>query len=106
MAAEHVGAPAVVGERRQRFDGMVFALAGAEIALQSPERGDHRGGHAELLFLAREQRLMLLDLRRTAREASRTREHLVGHFQEVLREEALSTIDIDDALIENEIGRS
>jgi hypothetical protein len=33
------------------------------------------------------------------------RQHLVRHFEEVLREEALSAVDVDDALIEDEIGR-
>jgi hypothetical protein len=33
------------------------------------------------------------------------RQHLVGNLQEVLGEEALPAVDIDDALIEHQIGR-
>ena len=104
MAAEHLRAAAVVGERRQRLDRLVLALAAAEIALESPERGDHRRRHAEFLFLAREQRLVLLDLGGAVREPS-AGQHLVGDLQEVLGEEALPAVDIDDALIEHQIGR-
>ena len=64
-----------------------------------------RRGHAEFFFLARKQGLMFFDLRRAAGEASRAREHPIGHFHEVLRKEALPAIDIDDALIEHEIRR-
>src|SRR5262245_57390485 len=32
--------------------------------------------------------------------------HRVGNFEEVLSEEALPAVDIDDALIEHQIGRS
>jgi hypothetical protein len=32
-------------------------------------------------------------------------QHLVGNLQEVLGEEALPAVDIDDALIEHQVGR-
>src|SRR4029434_1951126 len=60
MAAEHLRASAVVSERDKRLDGVVLALACAEVALQPPERGDDGGRHTEVLFLARKDRLMLL----------------------------------------------
>ena len=104
MAAEHVRAAAIVGQRRDRVDRMILALAGAEVALQSPECRDHRRRHAVVLHLALEQRPVLLDLVGAAGEAS-ARQHLVGHFEEGLREEASAAVDIDDALIEHEIGR-
>ena len=103
-AAEHVRAAAVIGERRQRFDRVVLALAGAEIAFQSPERGDHGGRHAEVLLLPRKQGLVLLDLGGAARQPP-ARQHLVGNLEEVLRKEFLSAVDADDALIEHQVGR-
>ena len=105
MAPEHVRAAAVEGERGERLERLVLALPAAEIALQPPEPGDDRGRHAELLLLAREHRLVFLDLGGTLLQPV-GRQHLVGEFQEVLREEALSAVDIDDALVENEVGRS
>ena len=104
VAAEHVGAAAVIGERGQRLDRLVLALAGAEIALQAPEGRDDGGRNAELLVFAREQCLVLLDLGGAAGAGVR-RQHLVGNFKEGLREEALSAVDIDDALVEHEVGR-
>ena len=104
MAAEHVAAPAVIGQRRQRLERLVLALAGAEIALQPPERGDDRGRHAVILLLAGEDRLEFLDLGH-ARGQPGAGQHLVGEFEEVLREEALPPVDADDALVEHQIGR-
>ena len=105
MTAEHVGAAAIIGQRGERFDRMILALAGAEIALQSPEGRDHRGRDAKVLVFAREQRLVLLDLRSAAGQAP-AGQHLVGDLEEVLREELLAAVDVDDALVEHEIGRS
>ena len=104
VPAEHVRAAAVIGERHQRFDRVVLALAGAEIAFQSPERGDHGGRHAEVLLLPRKQGLVLLDLGGAARQPP-ARQHLVGNLEEVLRKEFLSAVDADDALIEHQVGR-
>jgi len=103
MTPEHVRAPAVIGERGQRFDRLVLALPGAEIAFQSPECGDHRSWDAELLLFASKQCLILLDVRDAAGQAS-VAQHLVGYLNEVLGEETLAAVDIDDALIEHEIG--
>src|SRR5438128_448013 len=33
------------------------------------------------------------------------RNHLVRHFKEGLREESLTPVDVDDALVENHVGR-
>src|SRR5215831_13179057 len=105
MPAEHLRTAAVIGEGGERFYRLILALAGAEIAFQSPEGGDDGGRHAEVLFLARKGRLVLLHLRGAAGNASCGYQHLVGHFEEVLSEEALPAVDIDDALIEHQIGR-
>src|SRR5262245_62250210 len=74
---------------------MVLALAGAEVAFEPPERGDHRCRHAEFLLLAIEQHPVLLDLGSTAREPPAC-QHLVGHLQEGLRKETLPAVDVDD----------
>ena len=83
---------------------MVFTLACTEVALQTPERGDHRRRHPELLLLAIEQGPVLLDLGHSAREPP-ARQHLAGHLLEGLREEALPPVDVDDALVEHQVGR-
>ena len=83
---------------------MVLALAGAEVAFEAPERRDHRCRYAEFLFLAIEQRPVLLDLVGATWQAS-ARQHLVGHLQEGLREEALPPVDVDDALVEHKVRR-
>ena len=62
------------------------------------------GRDAEFLLFAREQRLVLLDLAAPPGQAAAC-QHLVGNFDEVLREETLSAIDIDDALVEHQVGR-
>src|SRR5436190_24342946 len=104
MPAEHLRAAAVVGECRQGFDRLIFALAGAEVALEPPEGGDNRARYADFLLFARKQRVMFLHLRRAIRQAA-VAEHLVRHLDKILRKEALATIDIDYALIEHEIRR-
>src|ERR1700737_3563931 len=103
MSAKHVRAPAIIGKRSKRFARLVFALARAEIALQSPEGSDDRGRNPELFFFARKQSLMFLDLLHAVLQAA-AGEHLVGNLNEVLRKEALSSIDIDDALIKDDVG--
>src|SRR5260370_3506591 len=105
MAAEHVAAAAVIGQRRKRLERLILALARAEIALQPPERGDDRGRHAEFLLLACKDRLVFPDLGRALLQPVGG-QHLVGELKEVLREEALPAVDADDALVEHEIGRS
>ena len=102
MTAEHVRAAAIVSEGDKRFDRLVLALAGTEVAFQPPERGDDGSRHAEILVLARKGRLVLLHLRDSVRNAA-AGQHLVGDFQEILGEEALPAIDIDDALIEHQV---
>src|SRR6185503_18910051 len=88
MSAEHVGAAAVIGQRCERFERLVLALAAAKIALQAPERGDDRGRHAEVLVFARKYRLVLFHLCGAIGQTSAC-EHLVGHLQEILRKESL-----------------
>src|SRR5262249_2189455 len=62
--------------------------------------------NADLLPLAVEQSPVLLDLVGAARQPAAC-QHLVGHFQEGLGEEALAPVDVDDALVEDEVrGRS
>jgi hypothetical protein len=104
MGPEHVRAAAVIGERGNRLDRVVFTLACTEVALETPERGDHRRRHPEFLLLAIEQGPVLLDLGHAACEPP-ARQHLAGHLQEGLREEALATVDVDDALVEHQVGR-
>ena len=61
-------------------------------------------GTPKSFILAREHRLVLLDLGGAARKPS-AGQHLVGHFEEGLREEALAAVDVDDALVEDQVGR-
>ena len=105
MPAKHVRTPAVVGQRRQRFDRLILALPGAEIALQAPKSRDDRGRHAELILFASKQRLVFFDLRGAVGQTA-VAQHLVGHLDKILREESLTSIDVDDALIEHKIRRS
>ena len=97
--AEQLGPAAVIGERRERRQHRLLAGAGAEIALQSPERDDHRRRYAEVLVDALEDGLMLLDHLAAALDAV-GRQQLLGEVEEVLREEPLAAVDIDDALVE------
>src|SRR5258705_8062369 len=94
MGPEHVRAAAVIGERGNRLDRVVFTLACTEVALETPERGDYRRRHPELLLLAIEQGPVLLDLSHPACEPP-ARQHLAGHLKEGLREEALPPVDVD-----------
>ena len=50
LPAEEIGPPAIVGERRQRRQRRAVAVEGAEVGLQTPEGGEHRRRHAELLL--------------------------------------------------------
>src|SRR3954451_15308396 len=102
MAAEHFRAAAIVGQRGERLDRLVLALSGAEITFQAPKCRDHGGGEAEILVLTREDRLVLLHLG-SAGLKTIGGHHLAGEFQEGLREETLAAIDIDDALIEDQV---
>src|SRR5205085_1152284 len=78
-------------------------LARAEVALQSPEGTDDGGRNTEFFFFACKQSLMFLHLLRAILQAA-AGQHLVGNLNEILRKEALAAIDVDDALIKNEIG--
>src|SRR5690606_38324061 len=63
LAAEHVGPPAVIGERRHRCDRIAVAEKSAEIGLKSPERRQHSRGNAEFLPDTLEGAGIGLDLR-------------------------------------------
>ena len=103
MTAEHFGAAAIVGEGDDGADRLILAHVGTEIALESPECGDHRGRHAILLLGAREDFRMLFHLRLTRRNAA-LRHHPLGKFHEGLREYALALVDADNARIVSEEG--
>ena len=104
MAAEHVRAPAVIGKRGERADRIVLAHAGAEIAFETPKAGDHRGGHAILLLGAVEHRLVFAHLCLPLLQPGGGHE-LAGEFQKAQRKDALAAVDIDDALVINQVGR-
>src|SRR5262249_2083949 len=75
-----------------------FAHIGAEVAFQTPERDDHRRGHAEVLFDAREGRGIGLDQLLATLNAVGGG-HTAGKFDEGLGEDALAAIDVDEFLI-------
>ncbi len=104
MAAEHVRAPAVIGKRGERADRIVLAHAGAEIAFETPKAGDHRGRHAILLLGAVEHRLVFAHLCLPLLQPGSGHE-LAGKFQKAQRKDALAAVDIDDALVINQVGR-
>jgi 3-hydroxyacyl-CoA dehydrogenase / enoyl-CoA hydratase / 3-hydroxybutyryl-CoA epimerase len=55
LVLEHLGAPAVIGERRQRADDRHSAGIGAEVALKPPDRHQDRPRHAVLPLDAGQQ---------------------------------------------------
>src|SRR5205814_4189661 len=81
------------------------AHVGAKIALQPPERRDHRGRHAILLLGAREGGGVSLDPRLALLHAV-ARGHAARELGEHLPEHALAAVAVDDALVVDEIGRS
>ena len=83
---------------------MQIAHVGAEIAFQSPERGDHGGRHAIFLFRARKRRGIGLDLRLALLHPER-RCHAAGELGECLAEHALAAVTVDDALVVDEVRR-
>ena len=101
---EHLRAAAVIGQRDQRAQRRQVAHVGAEIAFQSPERGDHSRRHAIFLFGARERRGMSLDPGLALLHPV-DRGHAAGELGEHLPEHALAAIAVDDALVVDEIGR-
>src|SRR5262249_6536937 len=102
MAPEHLGAAAIIGERYQRLDRMIPAHVGAEIAFEPPECGGDGGRHAVLLLGTIEDRLVFADFRSALLEPVGG-QHLAGEFEKALREDALAAVDIDDALVVDEI---
>ena len=104
LSAEAVRAATVIGKRGDRAQRAVVAHIGAEVALQSPERHDHRRRHAELLVDPFEYRCIGLDQSRAALNAVGGG-HAIGKFQKCLGEHALTAIDIHDALIVGEKRR-
>ena len=104
LVLETLAAAAVIGERHQRRQHRQVAHVGAEVALQSPERGDHGGRHAIFLLGARERRLILLDVRLAALHAV-GRRHAPRELGKDLSEHALAAVAVDDALVVGEVGR-
>ncbi len=104
MAAEHLGAPAIIGERHQRTDRVILAHVGAEIAFEPPEGGGHRGRNAVLLLGTIEDRLVFMDFGCALLQPV-GRQHLAREFEEALGEDALAAVDVDDALVVDEVGR-
>ena len=74
LLGEHLAAPAVVGEGDEGRQNGELPHARAEVALQRPEAGDDRSGHAELLFGALERGAMLGDLALARLHAVRRRQ--------------------------------
>ena len=101
---EHLGAAAIIGQRHQRAQRRQIAHVGAEIAFESPERGDHRRRHAIFLFGARERRLVGPDTCLALLHAIVCR-HAAGEFGEHLAEHALAAVAVDDALVVDHAGR-
>ena len=88
----------ISGRRGERAQHGQIAHAGAEVALQRPERGDHRPRHAVLLLDLGEQLAMLLELRRAGLEPV-LRDQLACKRREALGEEALLAVTRDDPRI-------
>ena len=99
---EHLGAAAVIGQRHQRGQRRQFAHVGAEIAFQSPERGDDRRRHAIFLLGARERRGMGFDFGLALLHPVHRR-HPRGELGKHLPEHALAAIAVDDALVVDEV---
>ncbi len=79
-------------------------MNGAEVALQSPETRDDGARYAVLLLCARKRVGVFLELRLTGRDAP-ARQHAAGELDKALRKHPLAAVDVDDALIVDEIWR-
>ena len=104
LLAEEVGPPAVIGERGERAQDAVVAEHLAEIALQAPKGGEHRGRHAVGLLDAGEDRGIFLH-RRLAVLHAVAGDQLVGELQEGEVEDRLALVAPDDGGIEGQVGR-
>jgi hypothetical protein len=104
LVLEHLGAAAVIGQRHQRGQRRQIAHVGAEVALQSPERGDHRRRHAVFLLGARKRGGVGLDALLALLHAV-GRRHAARELGEDLAEHALAAVAVDDALVVDEVGR-
>ncbi len=103
FARETFGAAAVIGQRNQRTQRRQVAHVGAEIAFQSPERGDDGRRHAVLLLGAGKGSRMRLD-RGLALLHPIDCGHAPGELGEHLPEYALAAVAVDDSLVVNEVG--
>ena len=101
---EHLGAPAIIGQRHQRAQRRQIAHVGAEIAFEAPERGDHRRRHAVFLFRARERGLVGPDALLALLHAI-DRCHPAGELGKHLAKHALAAVAVDDALVVDHAGR-
>src|SRR5262249_32874812 len=82
-----------------RAQYVVVAEIGAEVAFQTPERGQHLSRNSIFLLHARKQRGVLFDLGEAGWNSS-TANHAVGKLQKGLVEHRLTVIAPDDRLIE------
>src|SRR5215472_535343 len=97
FAAEFVRPAAIVSERRQRADGRIMPAVGAKIRFHSPDRNQHRAGHA-ILLLDTAERGGILQHHPPAAPHPR-RHHAPRELVEALPEYALGVIAGDDARI-------
>ena len=103
LLAEELRTPAIIGKRRDRTQNIVLAEIRAEVAFESPERGQNWRRHAILLLDARKQRRVLFYLGEPGRNTT-TADHAVGELQECLVEDRLAVVAADDRLIEHHAG--
>ncbi len=98
FGAEHVGAAAIIGERRQRLDRRQLARVGAEVAFQSPERRDHCTRHTIFALGAGERLGVRLQPLLALLHAIVGR-HARGELDEALAEHALAAVARNDARV-------
>ncbi len=103
LVLEALAAAAVISQGHQRGQHRQVAHVGAEVAFQSPERGNHGGRHAVVLLGAREGRGVGPDPRLPLLHAEGCR-HAAGELGKNLPEHALAAVAIDDALLVDEVG--
>src|SRR5208282_1878142 len=95
LGPEFVRAAAIVGQRRQRANGRESARVGAEVGFEAPDGDDDRAGHSVLLLDAAEDRAVLLEKPRAARQPRR--HHAAGKLLKALAKDSLRVVARDDA---------
>src|SRR5262249_21118436 len=104
LLPEEIRPPAIIGERCDRAQNVVLAEVRPEIAFQTPESCQHRGGHAVLLLDLREERPVLLHLVLPGGNAAAT-DHAIGKLQERLVEDRLAMVAPDNGRVEDHARR-